>query len=130
MNNKKQIHAAIALIVIIGAIVYSNTFDNSFVFDDHAFIVHKSSLHDLKSSEGWMKFYHGQPPQRLIGFLSLALNYHLHKLDVFGYHLVNLCIHLMNAVLIWKLLTFILSLPKFEKTNLAENREIIAIFGA
>jgi len=45
---------------------------------------------------------------RFIGNLTFALNYALHELDVVGYHIFNLLIHLLNALLVYWLviLTF------------------------
>ena len=31
----------------------------------------------------------------------IALNYHFHQLNVFGYHLFNLVVHLVSAILVW-----------------------------
>ncbi|WP_238397596.1 tetratricopeptide repeat protein [Anatilimnocola aggregata] len=36
--------------------------------------------------------------------MSLAINYALHGLDVEGYHATNLALHLLNAILIWRIL--------------------------
>ena len=45
---------------------------------------------------------------RYIGYLTFALNYWIHKLDVTGYHLVNLAIHILNGLIVYWLviLTF------------------------
>jgi hypothetical protein len=38
---------------------------------------------------------------RYIGSLTFALNYKIHGLDVTGYHIVNLLIHLVNSLLVY-----------------------------
>jgi hypothetical protein len=47
-------------------------------------------------------------PGRLVGYFSFALNYYFGGVDVKGYHLVNLFIHIVNACLVYflALLTF------------------------
>jgi len=92
------------LIAAATALAYSNTFDASFQFDDFPNIVENPGLHDLRNL--W-------PPtgQRWLGFLSFALNYHFGRLEVFGYHLVNLVIHVCNGLLVFWLSAITLRTP-------------------
>jgi len=95
------------LIVIVGLLAYCSTFQVPFVFDDEFNVVNNRAIRDLGAlfSPAADRYF---PPQRLVGYLTLALNYRLHGLDVAGYHLVNLAIHLANALLVYHLgrLTF------------------------
>ncbi|MEE9615183.1 MAG: hypothetical protein V3W31_09615, partial [Thermodesulfobacteriota bacterium] len=83
-----------SLVVIVAAalLAYSNTFSSPFLLDDSHTITNNTALRDL--SRLW-------PPSgtRYVGFLSFALNYRFGGLDVFGYHLVNLAIHITNGLL-------------------------------
>jgi tetratricopeptide (TPR) repeat protein len=85
----------VAAIVITAAtaLVYSNTFDQSFHFDDFHAIVNNPSLRSLGNQ--W-------PPSgnRWLGNLSFALNHRLGGLAVSGYHAVNLFIHACNGLLV------------------------------
>lgn len=38
---------------------------------------------------------------RFVTYLTLAINYQINQLNVFGYHLVNLFIHLCSALSVW-----------------------------
>ncbi len=95
-----------ALLVIAAStiLVYSNTFHASFHFDDIPSIVENQNLRDLHSQ--W-------PPlgSRYLGYLSFALNYRLGGLEVFGYHLTNLLIHVCNGLLIFWLTAITLRTP-------------------
>ena len=85
----------ILLIAAVGLIAYSNTFDVPFTFDDKYAIAENPVVKDFS--------YFGEPSRvkgliidgrdiykglkaRYIGFLTLALNYSVHGLDVTGQH--------------------------------------------
>jgi len=103
--NKPIVH--FFLIAIVGLLVYSNTFNVPFHFDDILNIVKNYRLKDLNTF--W-------PPSgtRWLGFLTLALNYHLGGLNVTGYHIVNLAIHILNAILVYLLVVFTFRTPYFK----------------
>ena len=84
----------IIIICLLGVIIYSNTFNVPFHFDDHSNIVENYTLRDL--SNFW-------PPtgSRWFGFLTFVLNYHFGGLNTIGYHVVNLTIHILNAILVY-----------------------------
>jgi hypothetical protein len=67
-------------------------------------------------------------PCRFITFLTLALNYHFNQLNVFGYHLFNLAVHLGCAVLVWWLTLLTLSTPAMKENKIARHDDIIALF--
>jgi Flp pilus assembly protein TadD len=95
---------AFAVIVVSTVLVYSNTFDASFHFDDIPHIVLNRTLRDLRSL--W-------PPSgtRYLGYLSFALNYRLGGLAVSGFHVANLVIHSCNALLVFWLAELTLRTP-------------------
>ncbi len=105
--------ALVAILVIAAAtvLVYSNTFDASFHFDDHTQIVQNESLRDLRSL--W-------PPSgnRWVGYLSFALNHRLGALEVFGYHLGNLLIHVCNGLLVFWLTALTLRTPALRRAEM------------
>ena len=89
----------ILVIVILGILIYVNTFNFPFAFDDTPSIVDNSSIRDfgnfIDSSGGILS------QNRFIGFASFALNYKLNALNVTGYHVFNLLIHLANALFVY-----------------------------
>ncbi len=100
---------AVYLLVIVfaGLAAYSNTFNVPFQFDDEHFIQDNPVITSLdnffSSAKGYE--YHSR---RFITYLTFALNYRFGGFDVTGYHIVNLAIHLINALLVYTLvlLTF------------------------
>ena len=104
------------VLVITGGVVYSNTLNGSFHFDDFTNIVNNPAIRDLSPVAGWFTFN----PRRWVGFLTFALNYHFHGLDVAGYHLVNISIHILNGLLVWYF-TGMLLRNSLRRENLSEN---------
>jgi len=91
------------VLIALGALIYSNSFSNSFHFDDFPTIVNNPSIksfHDLHDM--W-----GSEPTRFIASFSFALNYHWGGLNVVGYHLLSLLIHVATAILVWRFVLLI-----------------------
>lgn len=95
---------AILLIAAASLIVYSSTFNASFHFDDVYLIVDNPKIKDLK----YLPELLGSP--RGLAIATFSLNYAVGGLNVFGYHLVNIVIHIANGILVYFLLFFTLSL--------------------
>ena len=109
---------ALALLILL---IYSNTFTAPFAFDDRRAIVNNLIVHDISSFTNIailkkVKIPHDGidfPKPRYIGYLSFALNFYLHGLDVFGYHIVNILIHIINAMLVYRLVALTFKTPFF-----------------
>src|SRR3989344_6892354 len=87
----------LVIFLLLGFTIYSNTFSSPFVFDDLPNILNNSKIRHLFEFLGTWNF----KQFRFIGYLSFSLNYQIHRYDLFGYHLVNLMIHVANTVLVW-----------------------------
>jgi len=109
------------LIAILGLLIYSNTFSSSFHFDDESYIVKNPVITSLNyfidpskakifndNLAGYNAFR-----MRYVGYLTFALNYKIHGLDVTGYHVVNLTIHILNAILVYWLVILTFRTPYF-----------------
>jgi protein O-mannosyl-transferase len=109
------------LIIIAGFIAYSNTFRVPFIFDDLYFLVENPIIKDFRyflepSAANGYPFY-DTFTSRYVGYLTFALNYRLHGLDVTGYHVINLAIHLANALLVYWLVCLTIKTPFFKATH-------------
>src|SRR5262245_26900695 len=98
---------ALSLIILLGIIIYSNSFICSFHFDDKQTFVDNPKILNISDVNAWWHSYSSRP----LSVLTFVLNYHFNKLDVWYYHFVNLGIHLFNACLVWWLTILILSSP-------------------
>jgi protein O-mannosyl-transferase len=108
---RKKLYALLVL-VSAGLIAYSAAFTVPFQFDDYPNIANNPVLKNLGnfflSSKGY-----GYNPRRFVGYLTLALNYRFGGLDVTGYHIVNLAIHLINGILVYFLIILTFKTPYF-----------------
>ncbi len=106
---------SIVILILLGALLYSNTFTSPFIFDGIAYIKDNASIRNLNDIAGIFRFW----PTRFISFLSFGINYHFNKFDVFGYHLVNLAIHLINGMLLWWLVLLVFHIPAMKNKVIA-----------
>ncbi len=118
--------STVILLCCLGIVIYSNSLNNSFHFDDVSSIVKNLNIKNLSKLRLIWDFW----PTRFITYLSLAFNYHLHQLRVFGYHLFNLAIHLCTTILVWwfTLLTF--ATPAMKNDKITKHTNLIAFLVA
>jgi len=112
----KRSFPAILLIFLAGVTIYSNTFQVPFVLDDERSITQNdviTSLDNFYANSTGYEFL----PNRFIGNLTFALNYYFGDLNVTGFHIVNLLIHLVTALLVFALLRLTFETPYFQKEN-------------
>lgn len=105
------------ILICVGTLIYCNTIHYPFAFDDRGVIVDSKYI---KSNEPFANVFQ----QRYLGIISFALNYKINKLDTFGYHLVNILIHLLNAFLIYLIFRELAILSRHK--IFAENNSLIA----
>ncbi len=95
-------------LLLLGIAVYVPMLRAPFSFDDDFLIVRNPAIHHLSSGwEGIVSLWQFQP-SRLLSNLTLALNFQFHQLDVLGYHIINVLIHLLTAMGVWFLVKQIL----------------------
>ncbi len=87
--------------LLLGAILgfYQPSFSGEFVFDDRGNILQNPRLRTLWPP--WGPMAHSSRP---LTQLTFALNYALGQGNVFGYHLVNLLIHLLATLVLFGIL--------------------------
>jgi protein O-mannosyl-transferase len=111
-----------ATFFLAGAIcvVYGRALSSPFIFDDRKSVLENPSIINLWPPVAWSA--QGgplNPPRELptsgrpLVNLSLALNYQLGRLDPAGYHLVNVIVHLLSALLLASIVRKTLRLAHF-----------------
>lgn len=110
--------------------VYANSLSNDFVFDDESVVLGDPSITDLSNipkyftaEEGFHKVI-GRYYRPVVSSLY-ALDYAVWKLDPFGFHLTNVLIHVINSLLILKLLFMIFAA---QDAGLQKSKLIAVIF--
>jgi protein O-mannosyl-transferase len=113
--------SAVALAVVL---VYARELDAPFVFDDHSAIVDNANLRQLSTALS--------PPSdtslsgRPFVHASLALTYLLAGLAPAPHRAVNLALHLLNALLLWRLLLELLRRRPLPEWLRAHSRYVAA----
>ena len=131
----------ILVILLLGIVIYANSMNVPFTFDDKPNIVNNpaiksySLLLNAAQAQSDLLEPHLKPQMvsRIVGYATFALNYRLHGLSVFGYHLVNIIVHLANALLVYCLVNLIFSREtetSSAKFNDKNSRNFIALFSA
>ncbi len=97
--------AAVLLVVACALALYSNTYGNGFHYDDREVIVQNQLIRRISPVEAFTSpsFDHAGrfPVFRPLLLLSYAANYRLGGLHPFGYHLANVLLHALVAVLLY-----------------------------
>lgn len=104
---RRSTAAALILLTIAVFSIYSNTFRGPFHFDDYIRIVDNEDVHITGfTGENVIRLLFLERP---VAMMSFALNYYFGGLDVFGYHLVNMAVHILTAFGFFLLLDLTLS---------------------
>ncbi|MDD5692513.1 MAG: tetratricopeptide repeat protein [Candidatus Omnitrophica bacterium] len=117
---------AAAIIVLLGTVIYSNSFLAQFTFDDTVFIRDNPYIRNIGDLSGLWNF----SPPRFISFLTFAVNYHFSQLRVFGYHAVNLLIHLGSSFLVFWFMLLTFSSPALKEDGIKKYSFLLALLVA
>jgi len=112
-RSKKLILLGLIGIILLGAVLYSNILNAPFVFDDYSSINENDSIRSI--AESFQKI----SSNRYLTSLSFAVNYAAGGLKPFGYHLVNNILHVINALLVYYLVTLTFKTPYFSSQQSA-----------
>ncbi len=85
------------VLIAVGGAVYANSLWGVFLFDDAYAIVDNVRIRGLLPIERWLA------TERPVVELSLAANYAMGKLNVVGYHVVNVAVHVAAALTLFGL---------------------------
>lgn len=108
--------AAVLLIAVLGVVWYSNTLHSPFFFDDDTSIV---SNDDIRENGGVAAIWQSDP-RRILPYLSFAANYAAHGLEVEGYHIVNIAVHIATGCAVFWFVWLLTGSPAMQGNLLAE----------
>ena len=117
-------------------LIYSNTFNASWHFDDYPNIINNSNLHiknlQLKSI---YKTFFARPGTasdslyRPVSCLTFALNWYFGKDNVVGFHIINITIHILTAFFLYLTILKLFKSPNL-KNKFKGNEHFIALLTA
>jgi len=126
-------HLALILALAVG--VYSNTMEAPFQWDEGAFIRDNPAVKDLSffldpaQSENYGGQYDALK-RRYVGYLTFAINYSINGLDVEGYHVFNVAVHVLNGFLLYWIVLLAFETPKLRGSVLASNSRLYGLLAA
>ena len=109
---------AIGLIAGVAFLIYSNTFSVPFHFDDRPNITQNPNVQIKVLTWDRIEkliYYTYKESIRIFSYFTLALNYYFGEFDVFGYHLVNLFIHVFAGIFLYGFLLLTFGLPSLKE---------------
>jgi hypothetical protein len=102
----------IALIVLAGALTYANSLSGPFVLDDRVTILDNRSIRDWSSPRVLAAAREVPTAGRPLVNFSHAINYAAGGTEPRGYHLVNLGLHLVCAMMLFGCVRRTLEMPR------------------
>jgi len=97
---QKMIALGVFVIVVMTLLAYSRAPFNGFIWDDETYVQNNPLLRDIDGLQRiWI------PRQTVqyypVVFSTLWIEYQLWELNPLGYHITNIILHLLNALLLW-----------------------------
>jgi tetratricopeptide (TPR) repeat protein len=93
-----------ALFVALVLVVYLPALGGGFSWDDDAYVTNNVTLRSVRGlSQIWGRLT-ATPQYYPLVFTSFWLEYHLWGLNPLGYHIVNVLLHALAALLLWRVL--------------------------
>ncbi len=114
------------LLALPALLIYSNTFESAFHFDDFYSIVNNPSLKSPLHAGAIWSFW----PTRFVTYLTLAANHALGQDRVFGYHVFNLIVHLVSSLLVWWFFLLTFSTPALRNDAIVSRAGLLSFFAA
>jgi tetratricopeptide (TPR) repeat protein len=112
------------IFIITGILLYSNSFDCSFHFDDTPNILDNIIVKQGVNLSSIWAFN----PNRFLPLLSFAINYQLGGTEVWGYHATNVLIHILNSCFVYWFVLLMYSTPACKESEMNNQKNKIAFF--
>jgi tetratricopeptide (TPR) repeat protein len=103
-NAWRSLGAGAALIILLTVLAYLPALRGGFIWDDDSYVTQNQTLRDLNGlRQIWFEVGATAQYYPLV-HTTFWLEYHLWKLDPRGYHAVNVLLHALAAILLWRVL--------------------------
>ncbi|MBU1012874.1 MAG: tetratricopeptide repeat protein [Bacteroidetes bacterium] len=125
LKNRTHLFSCL-LIIVLGTIIYSNSFYGEFQFDDGVHIVQQNKFNDLSlysEFSSWTRIN-----DRPLSYFTLAINRSLNGTNVFGYHVFNLMVHLLTSILVYFFTLLLLSQKVVHSNKIIGKEKLTALF--
>ncbi len=102
---------AVLLLSVLTVLIYLNSLQNEFVFDDIGLVVNHSGIRDLRNIPRFLGA-HGRLAYRPLRTASYAIDYFFFGLNPAGFRAINIALHVLNATLVFFLFRILLRNPR------------------
>jgi tetratricopeptide (TPR) repeat protein len=92
------------LLVMATMVVYQPVWRAGFIWDDDAYVENNPALHDFNGLKHIWFDTEATPQYYPLVFTTFWLEYHAWQLNPMGYHVVNVLLHALGAILLWRAL--------------------------
>jgi len=104
IDHRAQTAFRVILIVLLAVLAYLPVWHAGFIWDDDDYVTQNLTLHNLAGLK-LIWFNPATTPQYYpLVYTTFWMEYHLWHLHPLGYHLVNVLLHALGAVLLWRIL--------------------------
>lgn len=122
INNRRVV--CLFILFLIGIGIYANILHTPFQFDDYDEMLESPLVKDLSYLlKNWDNF-----GRKFIPLFTFALNYHFGGEDTFGYHLVNVLLHILTASVLFGTVRLLCSTPILSPTALSRKKTLFSLF--
>ncbi len=114
------------LICVAVIIVYAHTLSVPFYMDDYSSIVENPAItqqNGIASIWNYCKL-------RVVGYMTFSLNYRMHGLDVTGYHITNIVIHILSGLSVFMFVSALLKTPVVMQEGTAKSMTFLPLLVA
>jgi len=98
-------------LTILTVATYANSLRGAFVFDDLQVVMQNSALMNVKTFGDVVSLAMREGARKLL-FFSYGLNFYWGGLQTFGYHVVNVILHVVNVLLVYGIILEVLGEDK------------------
>ncbi len=126
---KFRYHILALTLLFLGFLIYYNTLNVPFYFDDYDSIIDNPTIKNLS----YFKQYNGIYDLmhiRYFSYLSFAINFYYSGVSVVGYHITNIAIHFLSSIMVMLLIRQILDSPTVKDSLTNNDKFKIAVFGS
>ncbi|MFC1704003.1 tetratricopeptide repeat protein [Candidatus Omnitrophota bacterium] len=110
---KRKVVFSLIIIILIGFMAYSNSLNGEFIWDDDGLIKNNtyikswSHLPRIFTESIWLGVKSQGPFYRPLQLITFMVDYSIWELDVRGYHLTNIALHILVALSIYWLVNIL-----------------------
>ena len=99
--------AGAGLLIVLLLTAYSPVLQNGFIWDDSRYLTDNPFLTDFDGLKRLWLDVRSRPQYYPLVFTSFWMEYQFWGLDPLGYHVDNVLLHTINAIILWRVLIFL-----------------------